>query len=186
MTDAPSLLPPASTPLERAIEQATARVCDVPTPQRGLMSPAACPIGALPWLGWALSIDRWDADWSEADKRAAVARAIADQRIKGTRQAVENVLATFADGGLQLVEWWEMTPKGTPHTFDVRLSIDDTTTLTDVATLDALIREIVKVKPVRSHFTFVQQLAGGGAIAVIAAAQAAGAVRLDMTADVGN
>ena len=36
-----------------------------------------CPADVLPWLGWALSVDDWDQDWSEQQKRSAIAASSA-------------------------------------------------------------------------------------------------------------
>jgi phage tail P2-like protein len=39
-----------------------------------LWNPQTCPLAALPWLAWTLSIDKWDTDWTEERKRTATAR----------------------------------------------------------------------------------------------------------------
>ena len=71
-----TLLPPNSTQLERAIEGANgAALADVPVPIRDLWNPETCPAALLPFLAWGVSIDLWDSQWSEAEKRAAVASA---------------------------------------------------------------------------------------------------------------
>ena len=46
----PSLLPPGSTRLEKALEQVAAGLLDIPTPVRAVWSPKDCPIELLPWL----------------------------------------------------------------------------------------------------------------------------------------
>jgi P2-related tail formation protein len=51
-----SLLPPNVSGLERALEQASARVGDIPVPIDPLWNPATCPARLLPWLAWALSV----------------------------------------------------------------------------------------------------------------------------------
>ncbi len=90
MTD---LLPPNSTPAERAISNAMARAWDVPTPAGLMWDPANIPAAYLPWLAWAVSVDNWDPDWPEEQKRAAIAGSAAWHRIKGTRPAVVTALA---------------------------------------------------------------------------------------------
>ena len=47
----PSLLPPSSTPLERAIEQTQARF-DPPLRIPGLWNSDTCPASFLPYLAW--------------------------------------------------------------------------------------------------------------------------------------
>ncbi|MEG3182126.1 phage tail protein I [Sphingomonas sp. LT1P40] len=159
MTD---LLPPGSTNLERALSRVGARIGDMPVDVATLWNPATCPIDLLPWLAWTLSIDRWNADWSDAEKRAAVADAIAVQRRKGTRLAVEQVLESFCSL-LELVEWFEATPQLDPYTFEVRLPLigpDGAAGGERVTAAFArqIIADVTRAKPVRAHFTLVQQL----------------------------
>jgi len=46
----PSILPPGSTPLEKALEQVAARLLDVEVAIRDVWSPDDCPLDLLPWL----------------------------------------------------------------------------------------------------------------------------------------
>ena len=114
----PTLLPPSATPFERALEQALARIEDVPVPVDTLWDPHRCPAALLPWLAWAWSVDEWDPDWPEHVKRRVIAAAPEVHRLKGTRAAVERALkaiGVFAE----IVEWWQKSPKGQPGTFSV-------------------------------------------------------------------
>lgn len=156
-----SLLPPNATAFERALEAGAGRIVDLDLPADAY-NPMACPAALLPWLAWGLSVDTWDTDWSEADKRAAVAGSIELHRRKGTPKSVEIVLARF-DQLARLVEWHETTPRGTPHTFEIILPIagDEAAPGGRRATAEfaeAIIREIMRVKPLREHFTLVQAL----------------------------
>lgn len=177
-----SLLPPNSTPLERAIEATTARISDVPVPLRTLWNPATCPEATLPWLGWALSVDRWDLDWTTAQKRAACAGAFAAHRIKGTRAAVDAVLEEFGNG-MTIDEWWEQDPPGVPHTFAV--TIPGGFSSLPAGLIDKIVREIAKAKPVRSHFQFNQGVAGDGTMVLAGGARAVIHMRVDFDCDVG-
>jgi len=139
----------------------------------------------LPWLAWALSVDSWDPEWADATKRAAVANSIAEHRIKGTRASVEAVMARF-DNLLQIVEWHETAPRGTPHTFDVILPL----VLADgsapggrratAAFAEQLIAEVARTKPLREHFTLVQKLTAEAAVGIQGASRVAGLVRAPM------
>lgn len=187
MTIKPSLLPPNSTALERALEQASARLGDVPAPVKDLWNPATCPLELLPWLAWALSADRWEIHWSEAQKREAVARAIELQRKKGTPASLDAVLASF-DALLKLTEWFEMQPVGAPHTFTVELPLvmaDGTTGgfRTSAEFAEAIIRDVSRTKPLRSHFVLIQSLAAECGVRVIGAGRTAGFHRMDCLAD---
>lgn len=153
------LLPPNATPFERALAQSLARISDVPVPLRDLWSPWNCPIELLPWLAWALSIDRWKAEWSEYQKRVETARAIERQRLKGTPASIEDLLESY-DRLIQLVEWFETSPRMNPHTFQVIIPIDGTPAGRSTAAFQReIVRDIYRTKPARSHFDLVLKLA---------------------------
>ncbi len=171
-----SLLPPNATPLERGLEGASLVLrLDLPA---DIDDPYTCPVWLLPWLAWGLSVDTWDADWSEADKRAAVAGSIELHRRKGTRMSVEQVLARF-DQLAHLVEWHEAVPRRTPHTFDVvvPMVLPNGTApggrRATAAFAEAIIREVSRVKPLREHMTVVQSIAARGSIGIQGAARVA-------------
>lgn len=180
------LLPPASSELERALSEAGSRIDNVPVDVSTLWDPAACPIEILPWLAWTLSVDRWDADWSDDEKRATVAGAIAAQRIKGTRLAVEQAMQSL-DDLLRLVEWFEATPRLAPHTFEVHLPLIDAEGVAGGDRVSAdfarqIITDVTRAKPVRSHFALVQRLELLGLPAPIAGVVPVGYRRLDLAA----
>lgn len=183
-----SLLPPNATRLERALEAGAARIVDVHAPA-DVDDPMTCPAELLPWLAWGLSVDMWDADWSEQDKRAAVAGSIALHRIKGTRHSVETVVARF-DQLARLTEWHEAQPRRPAHTFDISVPmvVDGVAAggrRATAAFADAIIREVGRVKPLREHLTLIQSIACGGAIGIQGAARIAAFTRTDaaMTTD---
>jgi phage tail P2-like protein len=177
-----TLLPPNATALERAIETSMARIGDVAVPLRSLWNPDNCPVDLLPYLAWALSIDSWSSGWSETVKRARVRQALAIQRSKGTSASVRDVVASFG-GVVALREWWQMTPPGEPHTFSLVLNLTDGAGApVDAAFADAVIAEVYRTKPVRSHFTFSQALSATAGIVPVAAARPATFARLTMTA----
>lgn len=177
-----TLLPPNASPLERGFEAATARLSALPTPLRDLWNPWTCPLAALPYLAWALSIDTWSSDWPEGVKRARVAAAIEIQRHKGTAYSVRAVVAAFG-GSLAIREWWEMQPPGDPHTFQIILSLGGVVAAgNSAAYVDAVIAEIRRTKPVRSHFTFTQAVTASGGLQVVGVARPATLARLSLAA----
>jgi phage tail P2-like protein len=185
-----TLLPPNATPLERAIENATARIGDLDARVDTLLDPAAIDATLLPWLAWGLSVDIWDPAWADSVKRDAIAGSIALHRIKGTRLALEQVLARH-DQLLRVVEWFEAAPPRAPHTFDVILPLvtidgaspDPTRSSAEFAA--AIVADITRVKPLREHFHLVQHLYQGGGFGLIGAARIAAFHRADtaLTAD---
>lgn len=177
----PSILPPGSTALEKALEQVAAGLLDFPVPLRTVWSPDNCPPDLLPWLAWGLSLDTWSSDWSEAVKRARVRQAIAIARRKGTVAAVRAVVASFG-GSVALREWWQMDPPGEPHTFSLSINLDQDGAPAAAEFVDQVIAEVIRAKPVRSHFTFTQGLSARAGIGLIALARPAIYARLSCTA----
>jgi phage tail P2-like protein len=182
MTDRPSILPPTSTALERALEQATGRIgdIDINLPPR-LWNPWTCPPEMLPWLAWGLSMDSWDNRWPVAVRRQRVASAIAIQRRKGTAKSVFDVVDSFG-GSLVLKEWWQQVPPAPPHTFTITLSVGGSLGPLPASYIDDIIGEVTRTKPVRSHFTFTQGLSASGGIRLAAVARPALLTRLSATA----
>jgi len=179
-----SLLPPNATGLERALE-AGVRAGSVTTPVDLIDVPETCPSELLPWLAWGLSVDSWDGDWSDADKREAVASSLAFHRIKGTRLSVETVLARF-DKLAELVEWHQAQPRRAPHTFEIVMPLvlaDGTAPggrRATAAFADAVIREVSRVKPLREHMTLVQALTVAGVVSVQGVGRVFAEARQDM------
>lgn len=176
-----SLLPPNATAFERALELATARIADIDANLRKLWNPDLCPADLLPWLAWALSLDSWSSSWPDAVKRERVRRALEIARRKGTTQSVRTVVESFG-GQVAIREWWQKTPAGTPHTFDLVLTLGSATAPATAAFVDAVIAEVSRTKPVRSHFTFTQGFAAASRVGVLAAARPVIAARLNCAA----
>ena len=177
----PSILPPASTDLEKALEQVIARLLDIAILVRDVWSPSNCPIALLPWLAWGLSLDNWSSDWPEGIKRERVRKAIVIARQKGTAASVRAVVQSFG-GAVAIREWWQMEPKGDPHTFSLVLNLDQNDTPASAAFVDQVIAEVSRAKPVRSHFTFTQGITAKASIGLIAAVRPTIYARLSCTA----
>jgi phage tail P2-like protein len=146
------LLPPNATPTEIALAGAVARISDVAVPLRTLYQPLACPPQALPPLAWAFSLDEWDANWTEAQKRAAIAGSVYVHRHKGTIGAVKRALSAL---GLQVQvqEWFNQVPTGTPYTFRLLLTADQTGF--SQAQLSKLTDVVNSTKNLRSHLDVI-------------------------------
>ena len=99
-----SLLPPNTTPLERALERATARIGAVPFRLRDNWNARTCPVDLLPWLAWAVGVEEWDANWPEALKREVVATAREIRHKKGTPGAIKRALAALGHPNAILFE----------------------------------------------------------------------------------
>lgn len=181
------LLPPNASPLERALVGTFGEVlADVPVAIDRLWNPATCPAALLPWLAWGLSIDLWDAEWTEATKRAAIADAIAFQRRKGTKASLRTVLDRF-DPLIGIVEWFEDRPNLDPYTFRLELPMAaDSDVDYSPALVARILRDIATVKPVRAHMFAVHRLRAQAEAWLVSAASIAGYERLDAAADVAS
>lgn len=117
-----SLLPYSSSQFMRRTETATARINDIPVNLRQLWDPDECPTGLLPYLAWALSVDRWDKNWSEQTKRAVIKATFIVHRKKGTISALRRVVEPFGYL-LRVTEWWQIG--GEPGTFSLDISVQE-------------------------------------------------------------
>lgn len=171
MSPAPTLLPPHATPLERALEAATARLDALPVPFRDLWSPARCPLAFLPWLAWALGVEAWDSAWPEPVRRAAVAEALAIHRAKGTLPALRRLLDAL--GAVYDLEEW---PGGAAMTLAITIHNGDALPLQGLAGLNAAIDRVKRIAvqhtlTLRAGLSGEVAVAGGlGGLAVAAAA----------------
>ena len=102
-----TLLPPNSTPLERALAAVIARISDVPVPVGDLWHPARCPAPLLPWLAWSLSVDDWSSDWPDAQQREVIAASVEIHRHKGSRWSVRRALSVMGYGDCDVTEGWQ-------------------------------------------------------------------------------
>ncbi|MEJ7933657.1 phage tail protein I [Sphingobium sp. AN558] len=179
----PTVLPPGSTSLEKALEQVASGLLDIDVLIRSLWSPLDCPYDLLPWLAWGVSIDLWDADWSEATKRAAIADAIAFQRRKGTKASLRTVLDRF-DPLIEIVEWFADRETLLPHTFRLELPLlAQSDVIYDEALVAQILRDIAQVKPVRAHMVAVFRVRAEAHAWLLSDAHVGGITRLDMGAD---
>jgi phage tail P2-like protein len=150
MSDKPSLLPPNATLQELAIEQATARIEDVPIPIKSMWNPDTCPAELLPWLAWAFSVDRWKANWSVTQKRQMIKNSIFIHRHKGTIGAVKRALASL-DYDAKITEWFDSEED--PYTFRIDVNVSESG-IDEQAYTD--IEQVVNdAKNVRSHLTSI-------------------------------
>ncbi|MBR8055663.1 phage tail protein I [Burkholderia vietnamiensis] len=167
------LLPPNSSTHERNLARVNARISDIPSPLAVLMDPDAIPLPLLPWLAWHLGVDAWKDYWPEQTKRTRVKAAIPIARKKGTAAAVREVVAAFG-ANIAIREWWEQTPRGTPGTFDVVLTVSSRNGDAPTAALvNDIIAEIDRAKPVSRHYTFTQGFSIQGTQRVAAAVRPA-------------
>ena len=120
-----SLLPPNASEQEHLTADALAQIERVPVPLRQLWNPDTCPVELLPYLAWAFSVDRWSSAWPERAKRAAIKAAYFIHAHKGTIGALRRVVEPLGYL-IEVREWWEEAPLGTPGTFRLLVGVLDT------------------------------------------------------------
>jgi len=141
-----SVLPPNASLLERATESAVnAAISSISVPVKDLWSPELCPVELLPWLAWALSVDNWNANWSEAVQRSVIKASVGVHRHKGTIGALRRAIAALGHG-IEVQEWFQYG--GAPYSF--RLNVNLTARgLTDLEQQEILLT-VEQTKNVRS------------------------------------
>ena len=155
------LLPLNATKQERALSLTAARAGAVPMPVGELWNPYTCPVGILPWLAWSLAVDPWNSEWTEGQKRSAIAESIAVHRVKGTIGALTRALQAI---GYECVV---NDQTGTPYVFRVGI---DVTSGAAIETAYAQAESIaLKVKNVRSHLLSIDSLIKHDAMSILAA-----------------
>jgi phage tail P2-like protein len=179
-----NLLPPNSSAFERAFDALEAdTLAAMPVPVGDVWSPENCPAALLPWLGWGLSIDIWDSDWTESQKRAAIAGAIDDQRRKGTRAALRRALDRI-DPLIDITEWFEDPANLEPYTFRLDLPDRNTSAIDyNEETISVLLRDIAVVKPLRAHVIASYRIYAQGQIGLVSAVIWGGIGRIECAAD---
>ena len=140
------LLPVGSSPLEVAAAAALAEIQRVPVPLRTLWNWRTCPVNLLPYLAWALSVDRWDETWPEATKRSVCASSFFVHQHKGTISAIRRVVEPFGFL-IRVIEWWKTSEP--PGTFRLDIGVQDQGITEE--TYQELERLISDAKPCSRH-----------------------------------
>jgi phage tail P2-like protein len=144
------LLPPNSTPIERAVDAALAARLDALAQRvRRLWNPWTCPPKWLGVLAWSLSVDSWRQEWPEATKRAVIAASPLVHRLKGTVAAVRTAAEAVAGAAtVQIIEWFQ--PGGSGQPFTALIDIDVTNGAPATLPHD-VIDAVTGAKPLRTH-----------------------------------
>ncbi|WP_420009725.1 phage tail protein I [Xanthomonas sacchari] len=145
-----TLLPSSATPQERAFDAAASRIELVPLPARDMWNPDKIKAAVLPWLAWQASVDEWDTNWTEAEKRAVIKSSLEVHKHKGTIGAIERALTPLGYV-VGVIEWWEMSPPGEPYTFSIELLNAEKPVTADL--YDKAERVIASSKNLRSHLS---------------------------------
>jgi phage tail P2-like protein len=123
---------------------------EIPVPLRDLVQPQECPTSWLPWMADNLSVDAWQPEWTESQKRAAIASSIPVHRLKGTISAVREALGALGLR-IEVQEWFQLIPRGQPYTFRLVVTADQVGY--DKATLAKVQNVVNDAKNLRSHLS---------------------------------
>ncbi|HBV9359936.1 TPA: phage tail protein I, partial [Klebsiella pneumoniae] len=111
-----------SSLLEQRAAAACASISDLSVPLRDLWNPWKCPVKFLPYLAWAFSVDRWDEDWSEQEKRRVIGESFWLHQRKGTVAALRRVVENMGYS-LSIEEWWQVADQA--GTFRITIDVND-------------------------------------------------------------
>lgn len=97
------LLPINATDLEKKLSE----TCDIhalPVPLSKVWQADTCPGNTLPQLAWALSVDFWDNNWAEEDKRQTIADSFNVHAKKGTPDSIRRVMRNAGFEEITIIE----------------------------------------------------------------------------------
>lgn len=144
------ILPPNSTPIERAVDGVAASRLDA-LAQRVLRrwNPWTCPPKWLGILAWSVSVDSWRQEWPDATKRAVIAVSPMVHRFKGTVAAVRAAAEAVAGGAsVRIIEYFQ--PGGSGRPFTALIDVDITQGAPATLPHD-IIDAVAGAKPLRTH-----------------------------------
>lgn len=124
------------------------------------------PSGVLDHMAAEYDVTVWRDSWDVATKRSVLKTALSDKRKRGTRGAIVAALASLGSSA-SIVEWWQQSPKGDPHTFKIYATLPKTGAI-DAEVQEDLIKLIDDAKPLRSHYDFILQQSVDGGVGVCA------------------
>ncbi|UUE36559.1 phage tail protein I [Pectobacterium aroidearum] len=140
------LLPPSASRFMRSVAASTQKLSNIPVDLSLLWNTERCPVELLPYLAWALSVDRWDKNWSEQTKRQVIKAAWMIHRQKGTIAALRRVVEPFGYL-IRIIEWWQSGEA--PGTFRLDIGVQENGITEEV--FYELERLIADAKPVSRH-----------------------------------
>ncbi|OTH00822.1 phage tail protein I [Acinetobacter sp. ANC 4973] len=145
------LLPPNSTQFEINFESAFSRVSNIENLTRKFNDPMTAPSQVLPWLAWEKSVDVWDKNWNEDQKRNAIASSYSIHAHKGTIGALEQAVDALGLN-VRIREWFKTVPMLKPYTFEVFVEVSQIG-ITELQ-YEKLIDVVNANKNLRSHWKF--------------------------------
>lgn len=144
------LLPIGSTEFEKRAAECLQQAVQNPIDFANLINPHKCPEKFLPYLAWAYSVDYWEQEWPETQKRQAIIDAYQVHRRKGTVGAVRRIVESLGYD-FEIREWFVGNRPRQAGTFRVFVELKEQG-ISEQIYLE-LERLIEDAKPVSRHIT---------------------------------
>lgn len=106
----------------------------------------------LDHLAIQYDVTPWRETWPVAMKRSVIKATYMNLCKRGTVEAVKAAVSALGSA-VNIIEWWQMEPKGVPHTFVVAANLGQYEGVLSSDLQNDLIALIDNAKPVRSHYT---------------------------------
>ena len=106
----------------------------------------------LDHLAVQYDVTPWRESWSISMKRSVIRATYMTLCKRGTVEAVKTAVEALGSA-VQIVEWWQMEPKGAPHTFKVVTNLSSFDGVVSSDLQNDVMALIDNAKPVRSHYT---------------------------------
>lgn len=133
----------------------------------------------LDHLAWQLDSKIYRDAWPVNLKRSVIKTVIAIKSKKGTRSAVTNALESLGSAAI-IREWFEQTPPGIPHTFEITVSVNDIPGQAGSDTLSQITSQIDDTKAARSLYSLNLAIQASNTIYLSGAIRAVTHRRLNM------
>ena len=116
----------------------------------------------LDHLAVQYDVSPWRESWPVAMKRSVIRATYMTLCRRGTVEAVKTAVEALGSA-VQIVEWWQEQPKGTPHTFKVVANLGAFEGVLSSDLQNDVMALIDNAKPVRAHYTLElrESLEGG-------------------------
>lgn len=141
------LLPTNSSKLEKRAAECLREAVKNPIFIADLINPKKCPAHLLPYLAWALSVDKWDDAWSEEVKRLSIEQSFLIHKQKGTITAIKRVIEPIGYL-IDLKEWFNTS---TMQAGEFSLTVEVPEIGLNEETYNELVRLVDDAKPVSRH-----------------------------------
>lgn len=105
----------------------------------------------LDHLAVQYDVTPWRESWTVSMKRSVIKATYMNLCKRGTVEAVKAAVSALGSA-VQIVEWWQMEPKGRPHTFTVIANLGSYEGVLSSDLQNDVMALIDNAKPVRSHY----------------------------------